>query len=359
MALLPIYEDDVLHDGSYIHALPFCLKNCKSEKCIAHYKKMMGNPMGFYTCPYGLSTFVYNDSDSPEKTYVFSGLRERKSYKKKQAGITQASSKVFNPVLDAEELVSLAQNECAYQQGETALSQKIGEVNELLHEARKLNGQIKTECDVIWESSSSGDDYEADELLDIIKKIHIYSFIVYNRFQYFDAVLNPTLSVGSSYSAVIFKKFDKMRRLLKGYGRKNVRISLNTQSTYSYRIFQSFETLLFIILENAIKYSPDNKPITVNFEEPNSECLVAVIESTGPHCRTDELGKLGTKGFRGENAQQLDSTGQGIGLHFAKSICKQHNIDIEFSSRYMYKDHGVTYGTFTVKLHFDRNKQPG
>lgn len=356
MSLLPMYMDGTLHDGSYIHALPFCLQNCKSEKCITHYKNVISSPMGFYTCPYGLSSLIYNGSFG--KTYIFTSLRERKTYKKKQSGVTQATYKVFNPVLDAEELVSLAQNECEYEQEKSNLSQKMEEVNELLHETRKLNGQIKTECDVIWEGSSSGENYGIDELLDIIKKIHIYSFIVYNRFQYFDAVLNPALSVGASYNAVIFKKFDKMRKLLKGYGRKNVWISLDTQSTYAYRIFQSFETLLFIILENAIKYSPDNSPITVNFEEHANERLVVVIESTGPHCRTDELSKLGTKGFRGENAQQLDSTGQGIGLHFAKNICEQHNIDIEFSSRYMYKDHGVTYGTFTVKLYFDRNKQP-
>ena len=133
---------------------------------------------------------------------------------------------------------------------------------------------------------------------------------------------------------------------------------MDTQSTYNYHIFQSFETLLSIILENAIKYSPDNKPIAVNFEEPNKDCLIVTVESTGPYCRSDELGRLGTKGFRGENAKQLDSTGQGIGLNFAKSICKQHNITIEFSSRYLYKDHGVTYGMLTVKLLFDRAKQP-
>ena len=56
MALLPIYSDEQLQDGSYIHALPTCLEKCKSEKCIAHYKKVVEKNTGFYTCPYGLST---------------------------------------------------------------------------------------------------------------------------------------------------------------------------------------------------------------------------------------------------------------------------------------------------------------
>ena len=58
MALLPIYKDEMLFDGSYIHALPFCLKNCKNDKCLAHYRNMISKTTGFYTCPYGLSTFL-------------------------------------------------------------------------------------------------------------------------------------------------------------------------------------------------------------------------------------------------------------------------------------------------------------
>ena len=356
MPLLPMYQDETLIDGNYIRALPFCLKNCKGDKCLAHYKNMYGKSTGFYTCPYGLSTFVY--STSYNTTCIFSSLRERSTYKKKQAGITQADKKVFNPVLDAEQIISLAQTECEYSHERHNLIQKVEEVNELLHEARKLNGQIKTECDIIWENSFSEPQYSTNDLLEIIRKIHIYSFIVYNRFQYFDAVLNPGLDVGASYNAVVFKKFDKMRKLLKGYGRKNVWISLNTQSTYNYRIYQSFETLLFIILENAIKYSPDGKPIIVNFEEPDKDRLIVEIQSIGPYCQTEELCMLGTKGFRGAIAKQHDCTGQGIGLYFAKRICNQHNIIIEFSSKNLNKNRGLVYGIFTVKLYFDRKNQP-
>ena len=179
MALLPIYKDEMLFDGSFIHALPFCLKNCKNDKCLAHYRNMISKTTGFYTCPYGLSTFVYNVSC--DTTFIFSGLRERSTYRKKQAAIAQSDNRVFNPVLDAEELVSLAKNECEYQQEKFGLSQKMEEVNELLHEARKLNGQIKTECDIIWENSASGTGYSVDELLGIIRNIHIYSFIVYHK----------------------------------------------------------------------------------------------------------------------------------------------------------------------------------
>ena len=77
------------------------------------------------------------------------------------------------------------------------------------------------------------------------------------------------------------------------------------------------------------------------------------IKSIGPFCDENEILHLCEKGFRGENAKKAQERGQGFGLSFAKKICESHNIDISFESVYSHKDHGVHYGTFFVKLHFD------
>lgn len=177
--------------------------------------------------------------------------------------------------------------------------------------------------------------------------------MISNRFSYFDSVLNPTLTIGNPYSAVIFKKFDKIRKLLKDYMRKNVWISLNAteQINFKYDIFPTFETLLFIIFENAIKYSPNNKSVDVCFTEKDKS-LVVVISSIGPYCDENEILHLCEKGFRGENAKVFQQKGQGFGLSFAKKICDDHKIKINFSSIYSHKDHAVKYGTFNVTLSF-------
>jgi len=353
MGLLPVYKEEDLQDGSFIHALPFCLARCKSDKCKNHYDLMKNSKPGFYTCPYGLSTLVQL---SGGENFCFSCLHERNSYNKKKAGITRTERRVYNPVLDSNELLSLAKSDI-----ETIIVNKeyrntISEVNDLLHETRKLNGEIKTICDIIWENASNDDQYDINELLEKLRNIHTYSFIVYNRFLYFDTVVNPTLFSGAPYTAVIFKKFDKMRKVLRGYNRKNVWVSLDSQSTYCYKIYPSFETLLFILLENGIKYSPDNKAISVNFIQLSDDCLDVTIKSIGPFCHSTELPFLGTKGFRGEQAKLKDKSGQGIGLNFAKSICDLHHIDISFNSSYGYKDHGIAYGPFEIKLHFDHTR---
>ena len=353
MGLLPVYKDDVLQDGAFIHALPFCLTHCNSEKCKNHYALMSKSKPGFYTCPYGLSTLVQINGG---ECFCFSCLHERKSYSKKKAGITRAESKIYNPVLDAEELFSLAKRDIETITANKEYCDRISEVNDLLHETRKLNGEIKTICDIIWENAPSDDQYDTIELIEKLRNIHTYSFIVYNRFLYYDTVVNPALNSGAPYTAVVFKKFDKMRKVLRGYNRKNVWISLDSQSTFSYKIYPSFETLLFILLENGIKYSPDNKAINISFLQLSDNCLDVTIKSIGPFCHSTELPFLGTKGFRGEQAKLKDKSGQGIGLNFAKRICDLHHIDISFNSSYGYKDHGIVYGTFEICLHFDRTR---
>jgi len=110
-------------------------------------------------------------------------------------------------------------------------------------------------------------------------------------------------------------------------------------------------------LENAIKYSPKNKPVEVIFEE-NGHLLDVTIKSIGPYCDENEIVHLCDKGFRGENARIAQETGQGFGLSFARKICATHNIGLSFQSVYLNKDHGVKYGTFFVKLHFNTNVQP-
>ncbi len=354
MSLLPyINSNGEIEDGTLFHILPFCKNHCNKEKCKNHYQKMETADVGCYCCPYGLSTYLHI---TPKGKTVFTGLRVRNYYDKKKAKVTNAAENVFNPIIPQEVCISIASEMSATIVERQNLEDKIEAIRDLLHEARSLNGQIKNSIDILWENNEDENDMNYDTMLETLKNAHVSSVLISNRFSYFDSIINPTLSMGSPFPAVVFKKFDKMRKLLKGYQRKNVWISLNSpvQSAFKYRIYPTFETLLFILLENAIKYSPDDKPVEVFFDE-KGEVLDVTIKSIGPYCDENELLHLCEKGFRGENAKTVQSKGQGFGLNFAKKICDLHNIDISFESVYSYKDHGVYYGSFIVRLHFDNN----
>ncbi len=354
MPLLPyINSENELVDGAYFHLLPFCKRNCSNGKCKMHYDSLKDASAGSYCCPYGLASYVYT---SPEGRIIFTGLRIKGVYDKKKAKVTEATEYVYNPVIDESACSSIAHEIAVTLWEKRNLETKLEAIRDLLHDARSLNGQIKNSIDLLWEMNFDEEAIDYDTMIETLKNAHVSSFMISNRFSYFDSVLNPTLATSSPYPAVIFKKFDKMRKLLKGYLRKNVWISIDspTQSDYRYNIYPTFETLLFIILENAIKYSPKNKPVEVLFDE-RDHLLDVTIKSIGPYCDENEIVHLCDKGFRGENARIAYESGQGFGLNFAKKICSAHNIGLSFQSVYLNKDHGVKYGTFYVRMRFDNS----
>lgn len=358
MSLLPYIVDSGMVDGNFIRVLPYCQNNCSSGKCKEYYDKLNALSPGFYMCPNGLSSLVCVSNSG--NRVIYSGIRAKGFYDKKKAKVAQAKENIYNPVLLPEELLSLANEDIKIQESRISLSEKEDAVKDVLHEARKLNAQIKNICDIIWdEFPGNSEDVSDEDINTLVKRllnIHVCSYLAYNRFAYYDISTNPELSYGAPYETVIFKKFDKLRMLLKDYSRKKVWISLEDQNTYCYKVYPTFETLLFIILENAIKYSPKNKPVNVYFNETGNKLDVSVV-SLGPYCESDELNCLTEKGFRGTNAKLFDNTGQGIGLPFAKKIADMHEIDLEFKSSYTTTIKGIKFGEFRVKLHFDKSRQ--
>ena len=356
MTLLPyLNSDGKIEDGALIHALPFCKKHCSRGKCKTYYENMATSASGCYCCPYGLSSYVHITQTS---RIIFTGLRIRGYYNKNKAQTTISSEIVYNPIIPLQICNSIIAEMSASIIEKQNLEAKLEAIRDLLHEARSLNGQIRNSIDLLWENNDDENSIDYSTMLETLTNVHVCSLMISGRFSYFDSIINPSLSLGSPYPAVVFKKFDKMRKLLKGYQRKNVWISINSpfQSDYKYQIYPTFETLLFILLENAIKYSPENKSVDVNFDERGS-ILDVTIKSIGPYCDENEILHLCDRGFRGENARIAQEKGQGFGLSFAKQICENHNIGISFNSVYSYKDHGVKYGSFTVTLHFDNTRE--
>ena len=353
MSVFPYYDTErkQIVDGTCFRLIPYCNKNCVSQRCKQYYESLEDAPSGSYKCPHGLSSYVYN---AQNKKLIFTGIKIKGKYDKQRTKGISAQDYCFNPVVE-EAICNSVANEIAVTIHENAeKDRKTAPINDLLHETRALNGQIRSLTDSYFEEHFDDDTIDSNRLLEIIKNVQVCSYMISNRFLYLDSVLNPTLPQGSSYSAVIFGKFDKMRKLLKGYMRKNVWISLNTPepSKYRYNIYPSFETLIFVLLENAIKYSPNNQPVDVNFKERGSILDVEIV-SVGPYCTENEITRLCEKGFRSENAQIMQKQGQGFGLNFANEICKAHKIGLSFDSIYLNKDHGVKYGRFYVKLRFD------
>lgn len=97
------------------------------------------------------------------------------------------------------------------------------------------------------------------------------------------------------------------------------------------------------LVENAIKYSPEDTKIMVSSEETATKVVVQVSDQ-GPGIPSDELQNIFMKFFRSKNAKSSPIKGSGLGLYLAKYFTELHRGRIFVES-----SHG-NGSTFTVEL---------
>lgn len=97
------------------------------------------------------------------------------------------------------------------------------------------------------------------------------------------------------------------------------------------------------LIENAIKYSPENSSILITTEEADGAVVIQVADQ-GQGIPEDELPHVFTKFYRSKNAKSSQIKGSGLGLYLAKYFVELHHGSISVDSQ-------VGEGsTFTVEL---------
>jgi signal transduction histidine kinase len=93
------------------------------------------------------------------------------------------------------------------------------------------------------------------------------------------------------------------------------------------------------VLDNAIKFSPPGKPVTVKLQEKEDEYLIWVIDQ-GIGVRPESFDHIFERFYRIRNFANRQYTGIGMGLFVAKVIVEAHGGSIGFSSN---QDGGSTF----------------
>jgi PAS domain S-box-containing protein len=81
------------------------------------------------------------------------------------------------------------------------------------------------------------------------------------------------------------------------------------------------------LINNAVKYSPNGKPITISCERQERMVLVSV-QDEGIGIKQQELSHVFDRFYRAETANSRTISGFGIGLYLSAEIIKQHNGEI-------------------------------
>lgn len=89
-------------------------------------------------------------------------------------------------------------------------------------------------------------------------------------------------------------------------------------------------TILINLIDNALKYSPDDRPVRIAVRE-ELDCLVVEVRDRGMGIPEDELGKVGRRFFRASNAKGV--MGTGLGIYSARRLLAYHGATLDLEPR--------------------------
>jgi len=90
--------------------------------------------------------------------------------------------------------------------------------------------------------------------------------------------------------------------------------------------------LFLNLIDNAIKFTPDNGSIGITLKYENQKAIVSIVD-TGIGIEEENMPKLFEKFFRIEGKTKDNSPSSGLGLSIAQSIAELHGGEISVTSR--------------------------
>ena len=109
--------------------------------------------------------------------------------------------------------------------------------------------------------------------------------------------------------------------------------------------------LMRILLDNAIKYTPEGGSITLGAKSDGKSCILSV-QDTGEGISGEELPKIFDRFYRCDTARRSQTSGHGLGLSIARIIVVAHGGKLKVRSK-------VGVGTtFSAVLPLQTHREP-
>lgn len=115
--------------------------------------------------------------------------------------------------------------------------------------------------------------------------------------------------------------------------KKNIKFDINKPQKLP-RVYLDKDKIRLVLqnlLENAVKYTPENGKVTLTIKA-GKKYLTVKVKDNGVGIPKEEQEKLFSKFFRAKNVKKMETDGTGLGLFIAKNIIKKHQGEIKCDS---------------------------
>jgi signal transduction histidine kinase len=274
---------------------------------------------GWSRCPAGFAVYVIAVHPGSNELLIIHGLKVN--------GVSTAKGRAdgLSIKLDREHVENYIEN---FLLGVQAANTRLSDIMaESIHEIRSVNTALYN-AGYELQSRLSGQGIDAA----LSKNITALSEVLSLRMELMDFLAAYSANNTSEREEIpVFKKFDKICKCFRALAKtRNVDIQLSGNSLSTVLAPRSFELIPLLVLDNALKYSPDNKVISVDFTETATD-IACVIRSIGPMVRDEEKDQIFQLGKRGEFAKKTGSSGSGIGLFFLQNLVKAAGGSVSFA----------------------------
>lgn len=106
---------------------------------------------------------------------------------------------------------------------------------------------------------------------------------------------------------------------------------ISTSDNELYADRTAIQQLLRILLDNCVKYTPEEGSITINVEQKDAQTIIEVSD-TGVGISAEDLPRIFDRFYRSEKSRSKKMGGTGLGLSIAKWITEIHGGTIDVSS---------------------------
>jgi len=107
--------------------------------------------------------------------------------------------------------------------------------------------------------------------------------------------------------------------------RKNIQVIEELEPMFSIKVDEELiRQVLMNLIENAIKYSPENSRILITTEEHDGRMMIQVADQ-GVGISQEDLPNVFDKFFRASDVKDSEIKGSGLGLYLAKYFVELHN----------------------------------
>lgn len=263
---------------------------------------------GWGVCPNGYAIHKFTTPAIDPGTIVLHGL--------KVVGVSTAKgrSEGLSINLSQEQLSAYVREYCS---GLEALDDQYRSlIRQNIHEVRGINSALYNAAYEVQESLDS----EHSRHASISKSVVLLSELLRGRVDFMDFIANPSTQNVSRNDIAVYRKFDKVQRCFRVTANKRgIEMELNGTSTKTINGPPIFDVVPYLLIDNAVKYSPDKRPIKIICNDTTHK-IVCSVTSVGPQISNSELKTIFLPGRRGENAIRSKKEGSGLGLSVLRKI---------------------------------------